>query len=63
MVAGRAGGIPRLLPDVVGVRLVDSTDECARAILGLLSDRAAARRLAAAGWEAPAAPAIATNSI
>ncbi|ALV33171.1 glycosyltransferase [Streptomyces sp. CdTB01] len=51
VVAGRAGGIPLQLPDNVGGRLVDTTDECARAVLALLADPPAARRLAAAGRE------------
>ncbi|WP_328690369.1 glycosyltransferase [Streptomyces phaeochromogenes] len=49
VVAGRAGGIPLQLPDGVGGRLVDTTEQCAQAVLGLLADPAAARRLAGAG--------------
>ena len=45
MVAGRAGGIPLQMADGAGGVLVDSVEECARAIVDLLDDpqRAAAR--------------------
>jgi trehalose synthase len=49
VVAGRAGGIPLQLPDGVGGRLVDTTDQCAQAVLDLLANSQAARRLASAG--------------
>ncbi|GAA3500822.1 glycosyltransferase [Streptomyces prasinosporus] len=51
VVAGRAGGIPLQLPDGVGGLLVDTPDECADAVLGLLADPGKARRFAAAGRE------------
>ncbi|MFI2372178.1 glycosyltransferase [Streptomyces sp. NPDC018833] len=51
VVAGRAGGIPLQLTDGVGGHVVDSVDECAEAVLGLLADPPAAHRLAAAGTD------------
>jgi trehalose synthase len=51
VVAGRAGGIPLQLSDGVGGHLVDSVDDCAQAVLGLLADPGAGRRLAAAGTD------------
>ncbi|KAF5990644.1 glycosyltransferase [Streptomyces sp. WAC00263] len=51
VVAGRAGGIPLQLPDGVGGRLVDTPDQCAKAVLDLLAAPEAAHRLAAAGRE------------
>lgn len=49
VVAGRAGGIPLQLPDGTGGYLVDSVDECAEAVLGLLADPETGDRLGAAG--------------
>ena len=49
VVAGRAGGIPLQLPDGVGGHLVDTTEQCAQAVLELLADSTSAHRLAAAG--------------
>lgn len=51
VVAGRAGGIPMQMPDGVGGMLVDSVEECASAILKLLSDRDLAAALGASGRE------------
>jgi trehalose synthase len=51
VVAGRAGGIPLQMPDGVGGRMVDSVEQCATAMLGLLEDPAAAAQLAATGRE------------
>lgn len=42
VVAGRAGGIPLQMPEGAGGRLVESTEECARALLELLADRESA---------------------
>ncbi|HEY8303791.1 MAG TPA: glycosyltransferase [Solirubrobacteraceae bacterium] len=47
VVAGRAGGIPLQMADGAGGLLVDSVEECAEALLGLLRDRALAQEL---GW-------------
>ena len=49
VVAGRAGGIPLQMPDGVGGRLVQGTEECAAAILELLGDRELARELGRSG--------------
>jgi trehalose synthase len=51
VVAGRAGGIPLQMPDGVGGRLVQSTEECAQAMLELLRDRELAHELGRAGRE------------
>ncbi|MFI2367339.1 glycosyltransferase [Streptomyces sp. NPDC018833] len=51
VVAGRAGGIPLQLADGVGGHLVDSVEECADAVLRVLTDPPAGRRLAAAGTD------------
>lgn len=45
VVAGRAGGIPLQMPEGVGGRLIDSTDQCARAVLELLGDEELATEL------------------
>ena len=49
VVAGRAGGIPIQMPEGVGGLLVDSVEECAAAMLRLLSDRVLARQLGQSG--------------
>ena len=49
VVAGRAGGIPMQMPDEVGGLLVESVEECAAALLRLLSDGELARELGRAG--------------
>jgi len=49
VVAGRAGGIPMQMPEGVGGRLVQSTEECARAMLELLTDRDLAAALGESG--------------
>jgi trehalose synthase len=51
VIAGRAGGIPLQMPDGSGGRLVDSTQECATAMLELLDDRELAHELGARGRE------------
>jgi trehalose synthase len=51
VVAGRTGGIPLQMADGVGGVLVDSVEDCARAIVSLLRDRAHARELGASGRE------------
>ena len=51
VVAGRAGGIPLQMADGTGGLLVDSVDECAQAMVKLLSDPEHARQLGAAGRE------------
>jgi len=51
VVAGRAGGIPLQMADGTGGLLVDSVDECARAMLALLHDPARAAALGASGRE------------
>jgi trehalose synthase len=51
VVAGRAGGIPMQMPEGVGGMLVDSVQECAAALLELLTDRERARQLGRAGHE------------
>lgn len=49
VVAGRAGGIPMQMPEGTGGLLVDSTEECAQAILRLLRDRELAGELGESG--------------
>jgi trehalose synthase len=49
VVAGRAGGIPLQMADGTGGILVDSIEECADAIVRLLTDRALAADLAGRG--------------
>jgi trehalose synthase len=49
VVAGRAGGIPMQMPEGVGGLLVDSVEECASALLKLLSDRELAEQLGHSG--------------
>ena len=49
VVAGRAGGIPMQMPEGIGGLLVDSVEECAAAMLRLLSDRVLARQLGQSG--------------
>lgn len=49
VVAGRAGGIPMQMPEGVGGVLVDSVEECAKALLELLNDDQLAERLGASG--------------
>ena len=49
VVAGRAGGIPMQMPEGVGGLLVDSVEECAGAMLKLLSDRELAEQLGRSG--------------
>ena len=51
VVAGRAGGIPLQMADGVGGELVDTTDECARALVSLLRDPQRAKALGARGRE------------
>jgi trehalose synthase len=51
VVAGRAGGIPLQMADGVGGVLVDSVEECARAMVALLGDRERARALGKSGRE------------
>jgi trehalose synthase len=51
VVAGRAGGIPLQMADGTGGFLVDSTEECARAMVTLLRDEPRARALGASGRE------------
>ncbi len=51
VVAGRAGGIPLQMADGVGGVLVDSVDECAEALVGLLRDPERRRALGASGRE------------
>jgi trehalose synthase len=51
VVAGRAGGIPLQMPEGVGGVLVDSTQECAEAMLKLLRDRELASQLGQSGRE------------
>lgn len=51
VVAGRAGGIPLQLADGAGGVLVDSIEECARAIVSLLRDRDLAGELGRTGRE------------
>jgi trehalose synthase len=51
VVAGRAGGIPMQMPEGVGGLLVDSVEECASAILSLLTDSELAGQLGRSGRE------------
>ena len=51
VVAGRAGGIPLQMADDTGGLLVDSVEECARAIVTLLRDPSVAHRLGESGRE------------
>jgi trehalose synthase len=51
VVAGRTGGIPLQMADGVGGALVDSVEDCARAIVSLLQDPQRARALGASGQE------------
>jgi trehalose synthase len=51
VVAGRAGGIPLQMPDGVGGTMVDSVEQCATAMLGLLQDPGAAEQLGRRGRE------------
>lgn len=51
VVAGRAGGIPLQMPEGVGGVLVDTVEECAEAIVGLLGNRELASALGASGRE------------
>jgi trehalose synthase len=51
VVAGRAGGIPLQMPAGVGGRLVQSTEECATAMLELLQNRQLAAELGQRGRE------------
>ena len=51
IVAGRTGGIPLQVADGAGGVLVDSSDDCAKALLELLRDPGRAAALAAAGRE------------
>jgi trehalose synthase len=51
VVAGRAGGIPLQMADGTGGVLVDSVEECARAVTDLLKDPARAAALGASGKE------------
>jgi len=51
VVAGRAGGIPLQMADGAGGVLVDSVDDCARAMVRLLENPDEARALGAAGRE------------
>jgi trehalose synthase len=51
VVAGRAGGIPLQMPAGTGGMLVQSVEECATAMLGLLNDRELAEQLGQSGRE------------
>jgi trehalose synthase len=51
VVAGRAGGIPLQMADGTGGILVDSVEECARAMVTLLRDEPRARALGESGRE------------
>jgi trehalose synthase len=51
VVAGRTGGIPLQMADGVGGLLVDSVEDCARAMVSLLRDPERARALGASGRE------------
>ena len=51
VVAGRAGGIPLQMADGTGGLLVDSVEECGRALVTLLRDEPRARALGASGRE------------
>ncbi|HMD51229.1 MAG TPA: glycosyltransferase [Solirubrobacteraceae bacterium] len=51
VVAGRAGGIPQQMPEGIGGVLIDSTEECAAAMVELLADSERARELGRRGRE------------
>jgi trehalose synthase len=51
VVAGRTGGIPLQMADGAGGELVNSVEECARALVSLLQDRPRAAALGASGRE------------
>jgi trehalose synthase len=51
VIAGRAGGIPLQMADGSGGLLVDSVDECAKAMVTLLRDEPRARALGSSGRE------------
>jgi trehalose synthase len=51
VVAGRAGGIPRQMPDGVGGYLADSIEACVEWTVELLSDPETPCRLGASGHE------------
>ncbi len=51
VVAGHAGGIPLQMPAGIGGRMVDSVEQCAAAMLALLSDRELAQQLGRSGRE------------
>ncbi len=51
VVAGRTGGIPLQMPDGIGGMMVDSTEQCATAMLSLLNDPATRERLGRSGRE------------
>ena len=51
VVAGRAGGIPLQMPAGTGGMLVQSVEECATAMLGLLNNRELAEQLGQSGRE------------
>ena len=51
VVAGRAGGIPLQMSDGTGGLLVDSVEECAKAIVELMGDPARAKALGKRGQE------------
>ena len=51
LVAGRAGGIPLQMADGVGGTLVESVEDCATAILALLTDSERAKELGRQGRE------------
>lgn len=51
VVAGRAGGIPLQMADGAGGVLVDSVEECAEAVVGLLRDRERAMEFGERGRE------------
>jgi trehalose synthase len=51
VVAGRTGGIPLQMADGTGGLLVDSVEDCARALVALMRDKARARALGASGRE------------
>jgi trehalose synthase len=51
VVAGRTGGIPLQMADGVGGIMIDSVEDCARAIVALVRDRERAQALGKAGRE------------
>jgi trehalose synthase len=51
VIGGRSGGIPLQMADGTGGMLVDSVEECARAMVTLLRDEPRARALGASGRE------------